>query len=133
MDRTAGRHRRWGSADDRFLACAQPGRPWMSLWRTKPRPQARISAAQEIALQARSSAGAVGSVNVDEGTALRSSAVWACIRLRADHMSTLPVDNFRDVGSLAVEVNRAPIFDEPGGTTWPWHDWVWASQSDLDR
>jgi len=48
-------------------------------------------------------------------------------------MSTLPVDNFRDVGSLAVEVNRAPIFDEPGGTTWPWHDWVWASQSDLDR
>jgi HK97 family phage portal protein len=70
---------------------------------------------------------------VDPESAMRQSAVWACIRLRADHVSTLPVDIFRNFGNLAVEVNKAPIFEDPDGPRWPWHDWAWASQSDLDR
>lgn len=48
-------------------------------------------------------------------------------------MSTLPVDTFRDHDGLALEVSKKPIFENPGGQNWPWHDWVWASQSDLDR
>ena len=65
---------------------------------------------------------------------MRQSAVWACVRLRADHLSTLPVDIFRDHDNIAVEVPKKPqVFITPGGDEWPWHDWVWASQSDLDR
>jgi HK97 family phage portal protein len=91
-------------------------------------------AATEIALRGGRSGGTtVGSVPVTPDSALRQSAVWACIRLRADHMSTLPVDTFRDFDGLATEVSKKPIFENPGGKDWPWHDWVWASQSDLDR
>jgi HK97 family phage portal protein len=106
----------------------------MSLWRTSPRPEQRNLAALEVALRGRNSIqDATGSVRVDETTAMRQSAVWACVRLRADHMSTLPVDVFRDFDGIAVETNRPPIFEEPGGRNWAWHDWAWASQSDLDR
>lgn len=99
------------------------------------RPQQRVAdlAATEIALRGGRGGSSTGSFNVTEDSALRQSAVWACVRLRADHMSTLPVDTFRDVDGLAVEVTKKPIFDNPGGRDWPWHDWVWASQSDLDR
>jgi HK97 family phage portal protein len=75
----------------------------------------------------------IGAVDVNADTALRNSAVWACVRLRADHVSTLPIDVFRDVDGIAVEVPKPPVFLNPGGDEWPWHDWVWASQSDLDR
>jgi HK97 family phage portal protein len=75
----------------------------------------------------------VGAVDVNADTAMRNSAVWACVRLRADHVSTLPIDVFRDVNGIAVEVAKPPVFVSPGGDEWPWHDWVWASQSDLDR
>jgi HK97 family phage portal protein len=90
-------------------------------------------AATEIALRGGRGGHATGSVDVNADTALRQSAVWACVRLRADHMSTLPVDTYRDHDGIAVEVTKKPIFDKPGGKDWPWHDWVWASQSDLDR
>lgn len=98
-------------------------------------PQQRVAdlAATEIALRGGRGGVTTGSVNVTPDTALRQSAVWACVRLRADHMSTLPVDTFRDVDGLAVEVTKKPIFENPGGKDWPWHDWVWATQSDLDR
>jgi HK97 family phage portal protein len=105
----------------------------MSLWRSSPRQSKRDLAALEIAYRNTRHGPTLGSVPVNDDSALRQSAVWACIRLRADHMSTLPVDVFRDFDGLAVEVNRAPIFDLPDGPAWPWHYWAWASQSDLDR
>lgn len=105
----------------------------MSLFRRRPQVRAADLAATEIALRGGRHGSVTGSVAVTDDTALRQSAVWACIRLRADHMSTLPVDTFRDVDGLPVEVTKKPIFDNPGGADWPWHDWVWASQSDLDR
>lgn len=105
----------------------------MSIFRSKPRLRAADLAATEIAFRGGRHGSSTGSVNVTEDSALRQSAVWACVRLRADHMSTLPVDTFRDVDGIAVEVSKKPIFENPGGDTWPWHDWVWASQSDLDR
>lgn len=75
-----------------------------------------------------------GTVDVNQDSAMRQSAVWACVRLRADHVSTLPVDVFREHDGIAVEVPKKPqVFITPGGEEWPWHDWAWASQSDLDR
>lgn len=104
----------------------------MSLWRN---PQVRVAdlGATEIAYRGGRTGKSTGSVSVNEDSALRQSAVWACVRLRADHVSTLPVDTYRDVGGIAVEVGKKPIFEMPGGRGWPWHDWAWASQSDMDR
>jgi hypothetical protein len=42
----------------------------------------------------------VGSVLVNSDSAMRHSAVWACLRLRADLISTMPVDTFSRVGKL---------------------------------
>lgn len=74
-----------------------------------------------------------GSVLVNESTAMRHSAVWACLRLRADQMASFPVQIFRDVDGLPVEwKNKPPVFVTPGGTHWPWKHWIWASQHGLD-
>lgn len=108
----------------------------MSLWRGRSRMQARAAGDSQLDYTGgilRRTQG-VGSVEVNQDTALRQSAVWACIRLRADHISTLPLDVFRDHEGLALEVPKKPqIFITPGGDSWPWHDWAWASQADLDR
>jgi hypothetical protein len=58
----------------------------------------------------------VGSVLVNSDSAMRHSAVWACLRLRADLISTMPVDSFSKVGKLEVPVSNAPILVEPGGS-----------------
>jgi HK97 family phage portal protein len=107
----------------------------MSLWRRNR--QVRDAGDSQLDYQGgilRRTRGDTGAVEVNQDTALRQSAVWACVRLRADHISTLPVDVFRDHDGLALEVKKKPqIFVTPGGDQWPWHDWAWASQSDLDR
>lgn len=70
---------------------------------------------------------------VTESTALRNSAVWACLRLRADLISTFPVDVFRRVNDTQVEVPKPRVLVEPGGERWDYQDWMYASQFDLDR
>lgn len=77
--------------------------------------------------------GRYGSTIVTDQTALRHSAVWACIRLRADLMSTFPVNTWRNVVEIPVKVPNAPILVTPGGDHWPMTHWAWASQADLDR
>lgn len=72
-----------------------------------------------------------GSVSVTADTAMRHSAVWACLRLRADLISTLPVDVFRRVDGVQVEVPKPPLLTSPDGG--PWTPWAYASQFDLDR
>ncbi len=74
----------------------------------------------------------VGSVNVTHDTALRHSAVWAALRLRANLISSLPVDVFRRSGSLQVEVARPPLLVKPS-PGWSFGQWMWATQFDLDR
>ena len=44
------------------------------------------------AINARRSGGVSLAGTVDEGTAMRHSAVWACVRLIAGVGSTLPID-----------------------------------------
>lgn len=70
---------------------------------------------------------------VTNDSALRHDAVWACLTLRADLVSTFPVDVFRNVEGIATEVRKPPVLISPGGEQWPWVMWCWATQFDLDR
>lgn len=65
--------------------------------------------------------------------AMRSSAVWACLRLRADLISTSPVDCYRKVERRAVEVPSPPVLVNPGGAKVDIAEWLYSTQVDLDR
>lgn len=73
-----------------------------------------------------------GSILVNQDTAMRHSAVWACLRLRADLMSSFPLGVYRDVGGIPVAWTRPPVLVAPGGKRWPYKHWMWATQHDLD-
>lgn len=74
-----------------------------------------------------------GTTTISADTALRSSAVWACCRLRADLLSTLPLDTFRMVGKMQVEAGKPAFLDDPAGDGFGVEDWLYSSQIDLDR
>lgn len=74
-----------------------------------------------------------GGVTVTNETALRHSAVWACLRLRANLVSTMPVDVYRRVGELKVEVPKPPVLINPGGERVGMMEWLYSTQFDLDR
>lgn len=74
-----------------------------------------------------------GGVVVNDESAMRHSAVWACVRLRNDLISTMPVDVYRTVNGVQVETPKPPIFVEPGGERVDWCEWCYSSGSDLDR
>jgi HK97 family phage portal protein len=77
-----------------------------------------------------------GVASVTADSALRHSAVWACLRIRADLMSTFPLDVYRRVPGAPggqVEVPRPPVLVAPGGERWDYQDWMYATQFDLDR
>ena len=63
---------------------------------------------------------------------LSHSAMWACVRLRSDLMSTLPIDTFRKVPWGQVEVPKPPVLVEPGGAEVDIVEWMYSTQSDLD-
>jgi HK97 family phage portal protein len=64
--------------------------------------------------------------------ARRVSAVWACLRLRGDLISSMPVDVYRRVGDVLVEVPKPPVLITPGGRRWKLQPWIYASQNSLD-
>ena len=70
---------------------------------------------------------------VTNESALRHSAVWACLRLRSDLISTMPIDVFRRVGGIQVEVPKPPVLVSPGGDRVDMLEWLYATQMDLDR
>lgn len=72
------------------------------------------------------------SSQVGRNDALRHSAVWACLRLRADLISTMPVDVFRRVQGVQVEQAKSAVFLEPGGNAMRWIEFVYSTQVDLD-
>lgn len=74
-----------------------------------------------------------GTVAVTNDTALRHSAVWACLRLRADLISTMPIDAYRRIDRIQVEVPKPPVLVDPGGRRMPMSRWMYSSQVDLDR
>jgi len=82
-----------------------------------------------------------GGVPVTNDTAMRHSAVWACLRLRADLVSTMPVDVFRrikvgapgDEHEIQIEMSKPPVLVNPGGERVDICEWMYSSQVDLDR
>lgn len=75
-----------------------------------------------------------GQTAVTNDTALRSSAVWAALRLRANLISTLPVDAYRErPGGLRVAITPPNVTFINAGQEIPWHEFLYATQMDLDR
>ena len=68
---------------------------------------------------------------VNRETSLQSSVKWACQRLRADLISTTPLDVFRQVGDLHVQVIKPPVLSMPDGRM-DVSEWLYSSQFDLD-
>jgi HK97 family phage portal protein len=93
----------------------------------------RDAASDEIGWRLRGAAAVGnGAVQVTQESALRSSAVWACLRLRGNLVSSLPVDTFRPVGGVQVEVPRPVVLEEPmPGVDWTEH--AYSSEVDLAR
>lgn len=72
-----------------------------------------------------------GSVTVTQESARRHSAVWACRRLRADLESTLPVDVYRRVAGIQVEVSKTAFLEEPAPGV-GWTEWAYSGRDALD-
>jgi HK97 family phage portal protein len=72
-------------------------------------------------------------VHVTNDSALRHSAVWAALRLRADLVSMMPIDVYRQVQGLQVEVPKPPVLINPGGSEVGIKEWMYSTQFDLDR
>lgn len=79
------------------------------------------------------SAQKAGAVTVNNDTAMRHSAVWACLRLRADLISTMPMDVYRRVSGMQIEMPKPPVLVQPGGERVDMCEWLYSSQVDLDR
>jgi HK97 family phage portal protein len=89
-------------------------------------------AALEIVARQRTALAGSGAATVTQDTALRHSAVWACLRLRANLISTTPLDAFRRVGGMQLEVVKPALLEEPTpGVDITEH--LYSSQVDLDR
>ncbi|MEV6790896.1 phage portal protein [Streptomyces sp. NPDC051320] len=73
------------------------------------------------------------SIHVTNDTALRHSAVWAALRLRADLVSMMPIDVYRQVQGLQVEVPKPPVLVSPGGSEVGIKEWMYSTEFDLDR
>lgn len=74
-----------------------------------------------------------GVAPVTSDTAMRHSAVWACLRLRGDLVSTMPADVYRRVLGIQVEMTKPPVLVNPGGERVELPEWLYSSQVDLDR
>ncbi len=73
------------------------------------------------------------SVSVTRDTAMRHSSVWAALRLRANLVSTLPIECYRDVSGIEVSVPTPPVLRAPGGGDCGPLEWMYSTQVDLDR
>src|SRR5690242_8462991 len=72
--------------------------------------------------------GSNGTYYVNADRAMQNSAVWAAIRLRADLISTLPVDVYRMNGSQQIEATASYFVANPG-----FMEFLYSSQVELDR
>jgi HK97 family phage portal protein len=71
--------------------------------------------------------------HVTDDDALKQSIVWAAVMLRANMISTLPLDTFRKVDGLQIEVPKPPVLRKPSPHVRNMREWMFSSQVDLDR
>lgn len=98
---------------------------------TWPFSQRGLTATEMIAERTAGRLG-IGTPRVSRDQALRHSVTWACLRLRADLISTLPVDVFRRFNGVQIEQNKPAVIVTPGGKKIRWIEWAYSSQVDLD-
>jgi HK97 family phage portal protein len=72
--------------------------------------------------------GTSGNYYIDPRIAMQNSAVWAAIRLRADLISTLPVDVYRIFDGVQIEAPGTALVNSPG-----FMEFLYSSQVELDR
>lgn len=60
--------------------------------------------------------------------AMEISAVWAAIRLRADLVSTLPIQTYRNLDNIRMNTAGTPFIDSPD-----FMEFLYSSQVELDR
>jgi len=94
---------------------------------------ANITSAEDILALAREQRTGGQGVHVTKETALRNSAVWACLRLRADLVSSFPIDVYRKVQGIQVEVPKPPVLVTPSGSEVGVKEWMYSTEFDLDR
>lgn len=70
---------------------------------------------------------------VSSDQALKNSVVWACLRLRADLISTSPIDCYRDLDGRAIDIKSPAVLIAPGGASVNILEWMYSTQMDLDR
>jgi HK97 family phage portal protein len=70
---------------------------------------------------------------VSQESALRVSAVWAAMRLRANLISSLPLETYRMVGDIQVDVTGPKCVFMNAGREIDVTEFLYASQFDLDR
>lgn len=79
-----------------------------------------------------------GSIDVTKDKARTHSAVWAAVRVRADLISSMPIECYRTLGGDGIEVSSPvpPVLIEPGshgdGQPISIDEWLYMTQSDLD-
>ncbi|WP_433232386.1 phage portal protein [Micromonospora sp. CA-248260] len=94
---------------------------------------ANITTTAADLIPSRNASSRKGRVLVNNDNAMRHSAVWACLRLRADLISTMPADVFRRVNGQQIEVPKPPVLVNPGGDNCDLQEWLYSTQVDLDR
>ncbi|MFF0136759.1 phage portal protein [Streptomyces sp. NPDC005227] len=92
---------------------------------------AQITSPEDLLAQARGQR--TKRTPVTNDTALRNAAVWACLRLRADLVSSFPIDVYRYVNGIQVEVAKPPVLVAPGGSEVGIKEWLYSTEFDLDR
>ena len=71
---------------------------------------------------------------VTQDTAMRHSAVWRALTLRANMVSTLPLLPYQMIAGEQVQLSYTPsILSLPGGPDVPIEEYLYSSQFDLDR
>lgn len=83
-------------------------------------------------IPSRADATRTAGVIVTADTAMTLSAVWACVRIRADLVSTLPLEAFRVVGGEPRPMDDPPLLANPGGEGITTEDWLYQTQVSLD-
>lgn len=73
-----------------------------------------------------------GALSPNRDRSLRASVKWACLRLRADLVSTCPLDVYRRVNGVQVEVGKPLVLRAPGGAGMEPEEWLYSTQVDLD-
>jgi HK97 family phage portal protein len=94
------------------------------------REERAITPAEMLAaVNERRMAGRSLSSTVDEGTAMRHSAVWACVRLIAGVGSTLPIDAYRMSGDQSTPLALPQVLADPSVDVSPsvWRYQMWSS------